>query len=103
MEVSLCSYVRDGVGALRLALTKRDILAGNFVERNHQVVRRYSNRRGNATVDVFQERKPRLFRSPLDKSDIQDDQFVGVMHADKRRRMKEPLPRNFKDELIKVF
>ena len=48
-------FARNGVGALRLALAKREILSGSFVERDHQVVRRHASRRGDAGVDVFQD------------------------------------------------
>ena len=57
---AVCSRSRDGVGALRVAPAEREILAGRFIERNHQVVRRYAGRRGDTGVDVFQECKPRL-------------------------------------------
>jgi hypothetical protein len=52
-------FTRNGVGALRLAPAKGEILAGGLVERDHQVVRRHAGRRGNAGVDVFQECQPR--------------------------------------------
>ena len=55
------SRSRDCVGALRLTPAKGEILAGSFVERDHQVVRRYAGRRGDTGVDVFQQCKPRLF------------------------------------------
>ena len=60
-------FPRDGIGALRLALAEGEILAGRFVERDHQVIRRYAGRRGDTGVDVFQQRKPRLLRPPLDE------------------------------------
>ena len=69
-----CSGARDRVGALRLALAKGEILAGSFVERDHQVIRRHASRGGDATVDVFQECETRLLRPPLDESEIEDDQ-----------------------------
>src|SRR6476659_7245103 len=94
---------RDGVGALCLAATKGEILAGSFVERDHQIVQRHTGRRGDAGIDVFQECEPRLLRPPFDESEIEDDQVVGIMHADKRRCMEKALLRKFKDKLVKVF
>jgi hypothetical protein len=73
---------RHGFGALRLALPKRDILARNLVERNHHVVRRHGSSSRYTCVDVFQKRKPRFFRPPLDESEIENNQIVGVVHAD---------------------
>ena len=58
-------FVQDGVGTLRLALAEGEILAGSFVERDHQIVRRHAGRRSDAGVDVFQEWEPRLFRPAL--------------------------------------
>src|SRR4029077_20140249 len=46
---------------------------------------------------------PRLLRPPFDESEIEDNQVVGIMHADKRRRMEKALLRKFKDKLVKVF
>src|SRR6266849_5894185 len=105
-EAHSCLFSRsraDGVGALRLALTKGEILAGSFVERDHQVVRRYACRRGNAGVDVFQECEPRLLRPPFDESEIEDNQVVGIMHANERRCVEKALLRKFKDKLVEVF
>src|SRR6267142_1703296 len=105
-EAHSCLFSRsraDGVGALRLALTKGEILAGSFVERDHQVVRRYACRRGDAAVDVFQECEPRLLRAPFNERKIEDNQVVGIMHAGKRRCVEKPLLRKFKDELVEVF
>src|SRR5712675_2788270 len=98
-----CWFARNGVGALCLTPAEGKILAGGFVERDHQIVRRHVGRRGDAGVDVFQEREPRLLGTPFDESEIEDDQVVGIMHADKRWRVEEALLRKFKDELIEVF
>ena len=96
-------FARNGVGALRLAPAKGEILAGSFVERDHQVMRRHVGRRSDTGIDVFQEREPRLFRPPFDESEIEDDQVIGLMHADKQRCVQEPLLRKLKDKLVEVF
>src|SRR5580692_9866535 len=95
--------VSDGVGALRLALTKRKILAGGFVEGNQHVVGRHACRRGDARVDVLQECEPRLLRPSFDESEIEDNQVVGIMHADERRCVEKAILRKFKDNLVEVF
>src|SRR5215470_13828341 len=61
---------------------RTNVLAWNLVEVDHHIVRRYGGSRGNARVDVFQKSKPRFLRPPLDKSKIENDQIVGVVHAD---------------------
>src|SRR5262249_61060471 len=71
-----------GFGALRLTLPKRDILTRRLVQRDHHVVRRHGSSRGNTCVDVFQKGKPRFLRSPLNESEIENNQIVGVVHAD---------------------
>src|SRR2546425_13277156 len=96
-------FARNGVGALRLALAKGEILAGSLVERDHQIVRRHAGRRGDAGVDVFQECEPRLLRPPFDEGEIEDNQVVGIMHAHKRRWVEKALLRKFKDKLVEVF
>ena len=75
----LFSCVRDRLGALRLALAKGDVLAGNFVERDHDVIGRYASGRSDARVDIFQKGKARLLRPPLDETDIENDQIVGIL------------------------
>ena len=97
------SFARNGVGALRLAPAKGEILARSFVERDHQVVGLHLGGRCDTGVDVFQECEPRLLRSPFDESEIKDNQVVGIMHADKRRRVEKALLRKFKDKLVEVF
>src|ERR1700693_2684304 len=47
------SCLRDGVDTLRLALTDRDVLAGDLLHDDHHVVRRHACRLGHARVDVF--------------------------------------------------
>jgi hypothetical protein len=47
------SRVRDGVGALGLTLSERDVLAGNLDEGDQHVVRRHIGRLGDSLVDVF--------------------------------------------------
>ena len=71
--LDVLSRVRDGFGALRLALSERDILARNFVERDQHVIRRYTSGCGDARVDVFQKGKPCLLRPPLDESDVEEN------------------------------
>src|SRR5712671_6127752 len=84
-----CWFARNGVGALCLTPAEGEILAGGFVERDHQIVRRHAGRRGDAGVDVFQECKPHLLGTLFDESEIEDDQVVGIMHGDKRRGVEE--------------
>src|SRR5262249_60638175 len=96
-SATAASRACDGSGALRLALAKGDVLAGNLVKRDHHVVRRYVRGRGDARVDVFQKCKPRLLRPPLDETDIENNQYVGVMHPDERRRMQKPILRQLAD------
>jgi hypothetical protein len=60
VRCDVSSRSRDCVGALRLTPAKGEILAGSFVQRDHQVVRRHAGRRGDAGIDVSQECKPRL-------------------------------------------
>ena len=36
-------------------------------------------------MTIFQECEPRLLRPPFDESEIEDNQVVGIMHADERR------------------
>jgi hypothetical protein len=68
----------NGVGALRPAPAKREILAPSFVERDYHVVGRHLGRCGDAGVDVFQECQPRLLRPPFDEGEIEDNQVVGI-------------------------
>src|SRR5262249_52603000 len=93
----------DSLGALCLALPKRDVLAWNFVEVDHHVVPRYVSGRGNPRVDIFQKGKPRFLGPPLDESEIENNQIVGVVHADERGCMEKPVLRQFEYELIKIF
>ena len=93
----------DDVGALRLALPEGDVLAGNLVNRDQHVVRRHARCRGDARVDVLQQFKPRLLRSPLDESDIENDQIVGVIHPDERRRVEKAVIRQLEDELVEIL
>ena len=58
---------------------------------------------GDARVDVFQKSKPRFLRPPLDESEIESNQIVAVMHADKRGRVQKTALRQFEDELVKIF
>jgi len=95
--------VCDDVGALRLALPEGDVLAGNLVNRDQHVVRRHARCRGDARVDVLQQFKPRLLRSPLDESDIENDQIVGVIHPDERRRVEKAVIRQLEDELVEIL
>ena len=83
------SSVDDRVGALRLALAERDVLAGNLVQCDEHVVRCNVSGDCDARVDVFQKCKPCLLWPPLDKSDIENNQIVGVMHSDERRRCRK--------------
>jgi hypothetical protein len=39
----------------------------------------------------------------LDETDIENNQIVGVTHADERWRMEKPILRQLEDELIEVF
>src|SRR6516225_4423916 len=54
-------------------------------------------------VDIVQQCKSSLPRSPLDQSNVENNQIVGVMHADERRGMKKPAVRQLKDELVEVL
>ena len=58
-------FARNGVGALRLAPAKGEILARSFVERDHQVVGRHLGGRCDTGVDVFQECEPRFLASGM--------------------------------------
>ena len=82
---------------------KESVLAGNFAECDHHVIRRHASGRGDARVDVFQKCKPRFLRPPLDEGDVENNQIVGVMHSDKRRRMQKAVFRQLEDELVEVF
>jgi hypothetical protein len=52
------SSAGDRVGALRLALAERDVLAGNLVQCDEHVVRCHVSGGCDARVDVFQKCKP---------------------------------------------
>src|SRR5262249_52447401 len=43
------------------------------------------------------------FGRPLDESEIESNQIVAVMHADKRGRVQKTALRQFEDELVKIF
>src|SRR5262245_27553939 len=90
------SSAGDRVGALRLALAERDILAGNFVQRDEHVVRCHVSGGRDARVDFFQKCKPCLLWPPLDESDIENNEIVSVMHSDERRRMQKAVLRQLK-------
>src|SRR5262249_32052081 len=82
---------------------KGDVLAGNFVERDHQVVGRDLRSRCHASIDVFQQCEPRLLRSALDEGEIENDQVVAIIQPDKLRRVEKALLWKLEDELIEVF
>src|SRR3974390_3896038 len=94
---------RYGIGALRLAWAKRDILPRTLVERNHHVVRRYGRRRRNTRINVLQKSKPRFLRSTLNESEIENNQIVGVVHTLKWRRVQKMVLGQFEYELIKIL
>src|SRR5580700_1134568 len=96
-------FARNGVGALGLALAKREILARSFVERDHQVVWRHVGCRGNAGIDILQECEPRLLRPTIYESEIKDNQVVGVVHTDKRWCVQKAFLWKFEDKLVEVF
>jgi hypothetical protein len=70
-------FVSDRVGTLRLTPAIGEIFTGGFLERDHQLVRR--GRRDEASVDVFQECEPSLFRPPLDESETEDNHVIGII------------------------
>src|SRR5262245_45277368 len=47
-------------------------------------------------------RASRFPRPSLDETDIENDQVVGVMHADERRRVQKAVLRQLEDELEEV-
>src|SRR5215510_10781492 len=96
------SGARDGIGALRLALAEGDVLAGNFIKSDHEIVRRDAGGRRNAGVDVLEQGQPLLLRPSLDETDIEDDEVVSVVHADERRRVQKAVLRQLEDELEEV-
>jgi len=51
----------------------------------------------------FQECEPRLLRPPFDEGEIEDNQVVGIVHANKRRSVEKALLGKFKDKLVEVF
>jgi hypothetical protein len=44
-----------------------------------------------------------FLRPPLDEGQIENDQIVGVVHADERRRMQKAVLRQLEDQLVEVF
>jgi hypothetical protein len=68
----------DSLGALRLALPKRNILARKFVQRNQDVIGRQSSSSRNTRVDVFQKGKPRFLGSTLNKDKIENDRGAAL-------------------------
>jgi hypothetical protein len=44
-----------------------------------------------------------LRRPAFDEGDVQDDQIIGVVHANERGRVAKAGPREFEDKLIEVL
>src|SRR5262249_47586851 len=72
--------VRD-MGSLSEALAERDVLAGDLVERHHQIIRRDSGSRDYFVVQGLQQSQSLLFGTAADESDLQDNQVIRIFEA----------------------
>src|SRR5262245_18463508 len=80
--------VRD-MGSLSEPSAERDVLAGDLVERLHQIIRRDSGRRDYSVVQGLQQSQSLLFGTAGDESDLQYNQVIRIFEAQERRRVQE--------------
>src|SRR3954471_20341005 len=73
--------IRD-VGALSQTPAEKNILAGNFVERDHQIVGRNAGRRDDAVVECLQQALPLLLGPASDEGEVEHDQVVRIGEAE---------------------
>src|SRR5262249_7393709 len=94
--------VASRVGSLSEAPAERDVLAGDLVERHHQIIRRDSGSRDYSVVQGLQQSQSLLFGTAGDESDLQDNQVIRVFEAQERRRVQELASRQDVDDLEEV-
>src|SRR5882762_2805988 len=89
-------------GALRQSLAERDVLARDLDELDHQVVGRDAGAGGDARVQLLEKREARLLRPAGDERELEHDEVVGILEAEKRWRVQEALARQLVDDLEEV-
>src|SRR6266850_4565966 len=89
-------------GALRQSLAEGDVLARDLDELDHQVVGRDAGAGGDARVQLLEEREARLLRPAGDERELEHDEVVGILEAEKRWRVQEALARQLVDDLEEV-
>src|SRR5262249_46836470 len=93
--------VRD-MDSLSEPSAERDVLAGDLVERRHQIIRRDSGSRDYAVVQGLQQSQSLLFGTAGDESDLQDNQVIRIFEAQERRRVQELASRQDVNDLEEV-
>ena len=75
---SVAGHTGGDVGALRKSSAERDILAGNLVNQDAQIVRGDPNSLDHTVIQLLQERQTRLLRPTNDEGDLQENKVLGV-------------------------
>ena len=85
------------------SLTEGEILAREFGELDHQVIRRDFGTSDDPRIQLLEQGEPGFFRPAGDKRDFKQNEVVGVVHPEKRRRVQEAFAWKHMDDLEKVI
>jgi hypothetical protein len=84
-------------------LAEGEVLTRLFGKLDEDVIGRYSGTSDDPSVQFLEQREAGFSRPAGDERDLKHDEVVGVSHAEKRRRVQEPIARQFVDDLKEVI
>ena len=70
---------------------------------DHEVIRRYSGPNDDARVQFLEQGEPRFFRQAGDGRDFKQDEVIGVLQPEIRRRVQEAVARKLMYNLKNVI
>jgi hypothetical protein len=102
-DVLVMKRPRGYVGALSQAPAKRNVVAGDLIERDHEIIRGDIGGCHYRVVQCFQQSQALLFGTTGDERDLQDNQIIRVVEAKERGRVKILVPGQNVEDLKEVF